>query len=243
MAERLQKFLAKSGIGSRRHCESLIKEGLVKVNGEVAKIGTSVSEKDEVEYDTKVIESSKEELKVIILNKPEGVLSSNAREKKIPITFDYLPKEGSQRNWISIGRLDINTSGLMLFTNNGNFANKCMHPSYQVDKEYLVRARGEFTQATKEKMLEGINIDGSRYKFTDIVEGEKTGSNQWFSVCLISGKNREVRKIFNYFDMEVSRLKRTRFGPIFLPSTLGKGQTKLLTEKEISELSQYGRKR
>jgi 23S rRNA pseudouridine2605 synthase len=243
MAERLQKFLAKSGIGSRRHCESLIKEGLVKVNGEVAKIGTSVSEKDEVEYDAKVIESSKEELKVIILNKPEGVLSSNAREKKIPITFDYLPKEGSQRNWISIGRLDINTSGLMLFTNNGNFANKCMHPSYQVDKEYLVRARGEFTQATKEKMLEGINIDGSKYKFTDIVEGEKTGSNQWFSVCLISGKNREVRKIFNYFDMEVSRLKRTRFGPIFLPSTLGKGQTKLLTEKEISELSQYGRKR
>ena len=243
MAERLQKFLAKSGIGSRRHCESLIKEGLVKVNGEVAKIGTSVSEKDEVEYDAKVIESSKEELKVIILNKPEGVLSSNVREKKIPITFDYLPKEGSQRDWISIGRLDINTSGLMLFTNNGNFANKCMHPSYQVDKEYLVRARGEFTQATKEKMLEGINIDGSRYKFTDIVEGEKTGSNQWFSVCLISGKNREVRKIFNYFDMEVSRLKRTRFGPIFLPSTLGKGQTKLLTEKEISELSQYGRKR
>jgi 23S rRNA pseudouridine2605 synthase len=243
MAERLQKFLAKSGIGSRRHCESLIKEGLVKVNGEIAKIGSSVSEKDEVEYDAKVIESSKEELKVIILNKPEGVLSSNAREKKIPITFDYLPKEGSQRNWISIGRLDINTSGLMLFTNNGNFANKCMHPSYQVDKEYLVRARGEFTQATKEKMLEGINIDGSRYKFTDIVEGEKTGSNQWFSVCLISGKNREVRKIFNYFDMEVSRLKRTRFGPIFLPSTLGKGQTKLLTEKEISELSQYGRKR
>lgn len=243
MAERLQKFLAKSGIGSRRHCESLIKEGLVKVNGEVAKIGTSVSEKDEVEYDAKVIESSKEELKVIILNKPEGVLSSNVREKKIPITFDYLPKEGSQRNWISIGRLDINTSGLMLFTNNGNFANKCMHPSYQVDKEYLVRARGEFSQATKEKMLEGINIDGSRYKFTDIVEGEKTGSNQWFSVCLISGKNREVRKTFNYFDMEVSRLKRTRFGPIFLPSTLGKGQTKLLTEKEISELSQYGRKR
>ena len=193
MAERLQKFLAKSGIGSRRHCESLIKEGLVKVNGEIAKIGSSVSEKDEVEYDAKLIESSKEELKVIILNKPEGVLSSNAREKKIPITFDYLPKEGSQRNWISIGRLDINTSGLMLFTNNGNFANKCMHPSYQVDKEYLVRARGEFTQATKEKMLEGINIDGSRYKFTDIVEGEKTGSNQWFSVCLISGKNREVR--------------------------------------------------
>jgi 23S rRNA pseudouridine2605 synthase len=240
---RLQKFLASAGVGSRRHCESLIKNKLILVNGDIAKIGCSVSVKDEVIYDSKIIQLSSEELKVIILNKPEGVLSSNVKEKKIPITFDYLPKEDAQRNWISIGRLDINTSGLMIFTNNGDFANKCMHPSYHVDKEYLVRARGEFTQAIKEKMLEGIDIDGGRYKFTDIVEGEKTGSNQWFSVCLISGKNREVRKIFNYFDMEVSRLKRTRFGPIFLPSTLGKGQTKPLTEKEISELSQYGRKR
>ena len=180
---RLQKFLASAGIGSRRHCESLIREKLILVNGDIAKIGCSVSEEDEVMYDSKIIQLSTEELKVIILNKPEGVLSSNVREKKIPITFDYLPKEDTQRNWISIGRSDINTTGLMLFTNNGNFANKCMHPSFQVDKEYLVRARGEFTQAIKEKMLEGINIDGRRYKFTDIVEGEKTASNQWFSVC------------------------------------------------------------
>lgn len=243
MKERLQKFLAKSGIGSRRYCESLIKDRLILVNGEIAKIGCSVSERDEVVYDSKVIQPSLEDLKVIILNKPEGVLSSNAREKKLPITFDYLPNENNQRNWISIGRLDINTSGLMLFTNDGSFANKCMHPSYLVDKEYLVRARGLFTPDIKAKMLEGVTIEGSIYKFTDIVEGEKTGSNQWFSVCLISGKNREVRKIFNHFDMEVSRLKRTRFGPIFLPSTLAKGKTKLLSEKEISELSQYGKKR
>jgi 23S rRNA pseudouridine2605 synthase len=154
-----------------------------------------------------------------------------------------MPDDGNQRNWISIGRLDINTSGLMLFTNDGGFANKCMHPSYKVDKEYLVRARGEFNQDIKSQMLKGIEIEGSLYKFTDIVEGEKKGTNQWFSVCLISGKNREVRKIFNHFDMDVSRLKRTRFGPIFLPSTLSKGKSKLLSQPEIVELSQYGAKK
>lgn len=243
MTERLQKFLAKSGIGSRRYCENLIKQGLVKVNGKIAKVGSSVSSKDEVEYDEKIIQAADEELKVVILNKPEGVLSSNAREKKLPIVFDYLPDDGNQRNWISIGRLDINTSGLMLFTNDGVFANKCMHPSYRVDKEYLVRARGEFNQEIKSQMLKGIKIEGSLYKFTDIVEGEKKGTNQWFSVCLISGKNREVRKIFNHFDMDVSRLKRTRFGPIFLPSTLSKGKSKLLSQPEIIELSEYGSKK
>jgi 23S rRNA pseudouridine2605 synthase len=241
--QRLQKFLASAGIGSRRYCESLIKDRLILVNGKIAKIGCSVSEKDEVLYDSKVIQPSLEDLKVIILNKPEGVVSSNAREKKLPIVFDYLPDDGNQRNWISIGRLDINTSGLMLFTNDGGFANKCMHPSYKVDKEYLVRARGDFNQDIKSQMLKGIEIEGSLYKFTDIVEGEKKGTNQWFSVCLISGKNREVRKIFNHFDMDVSRLKRTRFGPIFLPSTLSKGKSKLLSQSEIVELSQYGAKK
>lgn len=243
MTERLQKFLAKSGIGSRRYCESLIKEGLVKVNGNIAQVGCTVSSKDKVEYKDELIQAADEEIKVVILNKPEGVLSSNAREKKLPIVFDYLPDDGNQRNWISIGRLDINTSGLMLFTNDGGFANKCMHPSYKVDKEYLVRARGEFNQDIKSQMLKGIEIEGSLYKFTDIVEGEKKGTNQWFSVCLISGKNREVRKIFNHFNMDVSRLKRTRFGPIFLPSTLSKGKSKLLSQPEIVELSQYGAKK
>jgi 23S rRNA pseudouridine2605 synthase len=243
MTERLQKFLAKSGIGSRRYCENLIKQGLVKVNGKVAQVGCTVSSKDEVEYKEEIIQNADEELKVVILNKPEGVLSSNAREKKLPIVFDYLPDDGNQRNWISIGRLDINTSGLMLFTNDGGFANKCMHPSYKVDKEYLVRARGEFNQDIRSRMLKGIEIEGSLHKFTDIVEGEKKGTNQWFSVCLISGKNREVRKIFNHFDMDVSRLKRTRFGPIFLPSTLSKGKSKLLSRPEIEELSKYGFKK
>ncbi|MDC1242288.1 rRNA pseudouridine synthase [Gammaproteobacteria bacterium] len=241
MLERLQKFLAQAGIGSRRGCENFIKEGRVTVNGKVAKLGTKVSNEDLVEFDNKAIELKEVDIKVIALNKPEGVLSSTAREKKIPIVYDYLPNSANQRNWISIGRLDINTSGLMLFTNDGGFANYCMHPSNTIDREYLVRARGNFSIEKKNEMLKGIIIDGEKHQFTDVVEGEKIGSNQWFSVCLVSGKNREVRKIFQSLDLEVSRLKRTRFGPIFLPSTLKKGKTIELTQKEISELKNYGK--
>ena len=223
MAERLQKFLAKSGIGSRRYCEELIKSKKIKVNGQIALIGSSVNKNDEVEYDGNIISFTESEIRLLMLNKPEGVLSSNKKEKNIPIVFDFLPEGKSKIRWISIGRLDINSSGLMLFTNDGTFANYCMHPSSSIDREYLVRARGDFTKEKKEKMLSGIKIDNDIYRFTDIVEGEKQSSNQWFSVCLMSGKNREVRKIFNAVGLEISRLKRTRFGPIFLPSSLKKG--------------------
>ena len=238
MQERLQKFLANSGLGSRRFCESLIKEGKILVNGKVAELGSKVGLSDEIFYEGKVISRAKSDLKVILLNKPEGVLSSNVKEKNRSIVFDFLP-ENEGREWISIGRLDINSSGLMLFTNNGGFANYCMHPSNGFDKEYLVRARGNFNQKVKNSMLHGINLDGEIYKFSDIVEGEKKGTNQWFSVCLISGKNREVRKIFNAFDLEVSRLKRTRFGPIFLPSNLRPGKFLELSNKEIQSIKDY----
>jgi len=240
MAERLQKFLAKSGIGSRRYCEELIKSGKVLVNGEIPKIGISVGESDIVELDGKVISSIEAETKLLMLNKPEGVLSSSKREKDIPIIFDFLPKTTPKTRWISIGRLDINSSGLILFTNDGDFANFCMHPSSMIDREYLVRARGEFNEQKKQKMLSGIMIDGVEHKLSDIVEGEKNSSNQWFSVCLMSGKNREVRKIFNSIDLEISRLKRTRFGPIFLPSKLKKGDCLALSNKEIDALKNYG---
>ena len=128
----------------------------------------------------------------------------------------------------------------MLFTNDGNFANFCMHPSSMIDREYLVRARGNFTSEKRKQMLSGITIDGDIYKLSDIVEGEKISSNQWFSVCLMSGKNKEVRKLFNAVDLEVSRLKRTRFGPIFLPSSLKRGQCIELSNKEIDSLKNYG---
>ena len=240
MAERLQKFLAKSGIGSRRYCEELIKSKKIKVNGQIALIGSSVNKNDEVEYDGNIISFTESEIRLLMLNKPEGVLSSNKKEKNISIVFDFLPEGKSKIRWISIGRLDINSSGLMLFTNDGTFANYCMHPSSSIDREYLVRARGGFTKEKKEKMLSGIKIDDDIYRFTDIVEGEKQSSNQWFSVCLMSGKNREVRKIFNAVGLEISRLKRTRFGPIFLPSSLKKGGYIELSSKEIDSIKNYG---
>ena len=240
MAERLQKFLAKSGIGSRRYCEELIKSKKIKVNGQIALIGSSVNKNDEVEYDGNIISFTESEIRLLMLNKPEGVLSSNKKEKNIPIVFDFLPEGKSKTRWISIGRLDINSSGLMLFTNDGTFANYCMHPSSSIDREYLVRARGDFTKEKKEKMLSGIKIDQDIFRFTDIVEGEKQSSNQWFSVCLMSGKNREVRKIFNAVGLEISRLKRTRFGPIFLPSSLKKGGYIELSSKEIESIKNYG---
>ena len=240
MAESLQKLLAKSGIGSRRYCEELIKSKKIKVNGQIALIGSSVNKNDEVEYDGNIISFTESEIRLLMLNKPEGVLSSNKKEKNIPIVFDFLPEGKSKIRWISIGRLDINSSGLMLFTNDGTFANYCMHPSSSIDREYLVRARGDFTKEKKEIMLSGIKIDDDIYRFTDIVEGEKQSSNQWFSVCLMSGKNREVRKIFNAVGLEISRLKRTRFGPIFLPSSLIKGGYIELSSKEIESIKNYG---
>ena len=241
MAERLQKFLARSGVGSRRDCEKLIKSKKVIVNGQIAEIGSSVNKNDIVEYNGKTLSFIKTEIKLLILNKPEGVLSSTKREKDIPIVFDFLPESNKKMRWISVGRLDINSSGLMLFTNDGEFANFCMHPSSMIDREYLVRARGDFSNEIKKQMLDGVIIDGVKYQLSDIVEGEKNSSNQWYSVCLMSGKNKEVRKIFKAFNMEISRLKRTRFGPIFLPSNLRKGKCVELSNKEIDALKNYGR--
>ena len=241
MAERLQKFLARSGVGSRRDCEKLIKSKKVIVNGQIAEIGSSVNKNDIVEFNGKTLSFIQTEIKLLILNKPEGVLSSTKREKDMPIVFDFLPESNKKMRWISVGRLDINSSGLMLFTNDGDFANFCMHPSSMIDREYLVRARGDFSNEIKKQMLDGIIIDGVKYQLSDIVEGEKNSSNQWYSVCLMSGKNKEVRKIFKAFNMEISRLKRTRFGPIFLPSNLRKGKCVELSNKEIDALKNYGR--
>ena len=238
---RLQKFLAQAGLGSRRSCEQLIKDKKILVSGAIAELGSKVSETDEVFYAGKKIALKIADLKVIMLNKPPGVLSSRKDEKKIKLVFDYLPRTHNEPDWIAVGRLDINTSGLMLFTNDGTLAHQLMHPSFEVDREYLVRARGNFDEQKKKNMLAGVNIEDEIYKFSDIVPGEKQSSNQWFSVCMLTGKNREVRKLFESQDLEVSRLKRVRIGPIFLPSTLREGACANLTESQIQELQEYGK--
>ena len=238
---RLQKFLAQAGIGSRRSCEQLIKDSKIFVNGKVATLGEKVSENDEVIFEGQRILSKSSNLKVIILNKPRGVLSAKKDDKKIKLIFDFLPKIQNEPDWIAVGRLDINTSGLMLFTNDGNLAHQIMHPSFKIDREYLVRARGHFNDQKKKNMLSGVKIDHEIYKFSDIVPGEKQSTNQWFSVCMLTGKNREVRKLFESQDLEVSRLKRVRIGPIFLPSTLKEGECVNLSEAQINELKNYGK--
>ena len=238
---RLQKYLAQAGLGSRRSCEQLIKDKKILVNGNIAELGAKVSESDEVYYEGKKVSLKIADLKVIMLNKPPGVLSSRKDEKKIKLVFDYLPKTNNEPNWIAVGRLDINTSGLMLFTNDGTLAHQLMHPSFEVDREYLVRARGNFDEQKKQNMLAGVTIEDEIYKFSDVVPGEKQSSNQWFSVCMLTGKNREVRKLFESQDLEVSRLKRVRIGPIFLPSTLREGACANLTESQIKELQEYGK--
>ena len=238
---RLQKFLAQAGLGSRRSCEQFIKEKRVFVNGKVAVLGTKVSENDEVIFDDSRVLLKTADLKVIMLNKPRGVLSSKKDDKKIKLIFDFLPKVYNEPDWIAVGRLDVNTSGLMLFTNDGTFANQLMHPSFEIDREYLVRARGNFNEQKRKNMLSGVEIENDIYKFSDIVIGEKQSSNQWFTVCMLTGKNREVRKLFESQDLEVSRLKRVRIGPIFLPSTLREGSCINLTEAQIKELQNYGK--
>ncbi len=238
---RLQKYLAQAGLGSRRSCEQLIKDKKILVNGNIAELGAKVSESDEVYYEGKKVSLKIADLKVIMLNKPPGVLSSRKDEKKIKLVFDYLPKTHNEPDWIAVGRLDINTSGLMLFTNDGTLAHQLMHPSFEVDREYLVRARGNFDEQKKKNMLAGVTIEDEIYKFSDVVSGEKQSSNQWFSVCMLTGKNREVRKLFESQDLEVSRLKRVRIGPIFLPSTLREGACANLTESQIKELQEYGK--
>ena len=238
---RLQKFLAQAGLGSRRSCEQFIKDNRVSVNGKVAALGTKVSENDEVAFDGKRVLPKAADLKVIMLNKPRGVLSSKRDDKKIKLVFDFLPQVFNEPDWIAVGRLDINTSGLMLFTNDGTLAHQLMHPSFEIDREYLVRARGNFNEQKKKNMLLGVEIEDEIYQFSDIVPGEKQSSNQWFSVCMLTGKNREVRKLFESQDLEVSRLKRVRIGPIFLPSTLKEGFCIKLTEAQIKELQNYGK--
>ena len=238
---RLQKYLAQAGLGSRRSCEQLIKDRKILVNGDVAELGAKVSDADEVYCEGKKISLRIADLKVIMLNKPPGVLSSRKDEKKIKLVFDYLPKTHNEPDWIAVGRLDINTSGLMLFTNDGTLAHQLMHPSFDVDREYLVRARGNFDEQKKKNMLAGVIIEDEIHKFSDVVPGEKQSSNQWFSVCMLTGKNREVRKLFESQDLEVSRLKRVRIGPIFLPSTLREGACANLTESQIKELQEYGK--
>lgn len=236
--ERLQKVLAQAGLGSRREIERWISVGRVSVNGEKASLGDRVVPSDRVSVDGKRVNlqsTPDQEYRVIVYSKPEGVICSRSDPEGRPTVFENLPKLKNQR-WISVGRLDINTSGLLILTTDGELANRLMHPSYEVDREYAVRVRGDVDDKVVQALKEGVLLDDGMAKFTDIQSAGGDSSNQWFHVVLMEGKNREVRRLWESQGVQVSRLKRVRYGCIFLPSRLKVGAWEELNNKEINEL-------
>ncbi|MFK7864397.1 MAG: 23S rRNA pseudouridine(2605) synthase RluB [Pseudohongiellaceae bacterium] len=238
MTEKLQKVLARAGFGSRREVEAWIGKGRVKVNGKVAKIGDRVDSDDQVTVDGKKLASQTKqrfERRVLLYNKPENEICTRKDPEGRRTVFDKLPPIKHGR-WVSVGRLDINTSGLLLFTTDGELANKLMHPSFQIEREYAVRVMGEVTQEIVDAMHKGVMIEGHLCRFTDIQYFAGDGANQWYHVVLLEGRNREVRKLWESQGLKVSRLKRVRFGPIFIPSRITKGQLQELPKQEIDKL-------
>ena len=237
MADKLQKVLAAAGYGSRRELEQWISDGRVQVNGRVAKLGDRVSSDDTVIVDGKRARllGTDQRIRVLVYNKPEGEVCTRSDPEGRKTVFDRLPRLSGER-WIVVGRLDINTTGLLLFTNNGELANRLMHPSYEVDREYLVRVHGQVDDAMIKRLREGVLLDDGIAKFSDVVPGERVGSNGWYTVALMEGRNREVRRLWESQGVEVNRLKRVRFGPIFMPSYVRKGQWIELDDKSLSDV-------
>ncbi len=237
--ERLQKLLARAGIGSRRAIEELIEAGRISVNGEAAVMGQKASIHDRIELDGRRIDvdaAAQVVRRVLVYNKPEGEVTSRDDPEGRPTVFDHLPRLKDQR-WISVGRLDLNTSGLMLFTTDGELANRLMHPSHEIDREYAVRIFGEVDEAMIARLLEGVLLDDGMARFSDISPAGGSGLNRWFHVTLMEGRNREVRRLWESQGVQVSRLKRVRYGPIFLPSRLSVGRWEELGQKAADDLS------
>ena len=228
MTEKLQKILASAGLGSRREIETWLQAGRVKVDGKEAKLGDRAERSASITVDGKPVALQTEKTRLIMLNKPEGVICSRKVDK--PSVFELLPELPYGR-WVSIGRLDINTSGLLLFSNDGELANKLMHPSSNLEREYLVRVLGDINDTMLGNMLKGVMLDDGMAKFEEILGPRGKGKNVWFNVMLKEGRKREVRRLWESQDCQVSRLKRIRYGRYSLPRELAVG--------DVLELSNF----
>jgi len=225
-SEKLQKVLANLGLGSRREIEGWISEGRVSVNGAVATLGDRVDEAAQLRVDGRLIARHQEQktCRVLMYNKPEGELCTRKDEAGRPTVFDRLPQMKGGR-WIAIGRLDLNTSGLLLFTNDGELANRLMHPSHEIEREYAVRVFGEVTPDALRNLRRGVKLEDGPAKFTTLRarKQDEDSQNQWFDVTLNEGRNREVRRLWESQNVQVSRLIRLRYGPLSLKKRLPQG--------------------
>ncbi|CDZ79199.1 Ribosomal large subunit pseudouridine synthase B [Legionella massiliensis] len=234
-SERLQKILSQAGLGSRREIERWIEQGLVAVNGKVAKLGDGASAEDKISVNGRLIANplkTQAKTRILVYHKPVGEISSRNDPKHSRTVFDKLPPL-KQGRWVQVGRLDINTSGLLIFTNDGELANRLMHPKFALEREYAVRVRGQVSQEALNAMLKGVELDDGKAQFKRIEFRGGEGTNAWYHVVLTEGRNREVRRLWQSQGVEVSRLIRIRYGKLTMPRSLARGNYKELVPKEV----------
>ncbi len=238
--QKLQKILAQAGLGSRRDMEELIKAGRVTVNGQVAELGARIGDEDMVRVDRKNVRvrAAGKMPRIMLYHKPEGEIVSRDDPEGRASVFDRLPQMRTSK-WIAIGRLDFNTSGLLIFTTSGELANHLMHPRFEVEREYAVRTLGTLTPEQMEQLTAGIELEDGTANFDTISDQGGEGSNHWYRVVLREGRNREVRRMFEAVGLTVSRLMRVRFGAINLPPRLKRGQTLELDPLQVRQILKW----
>ncbi|ORU89979.1 MAG: 23S rRNA pseudouridylate synthase B [Cycloclasticus sp. symbiont of Poecilosclerida sp. M] len=238
--ERIQKLLAQAGLGSRREIERWIVDGSISVNGATASLGDKITVREVVKLRGRIVKLADKlqrmDTKVLIYHKPAGEIVSRKDPEGRPTVFKKLPKLAAGR-WVAVGRLDINTQGLLMFTNDGDLANKLMHPSQQIDREYAVRVMGNITSETAETLVNGVDLEDGRARFEDVQEAGGEGVNRWFHVVVAEGRNRVVRRLWESQNCKVSRLIRVRYGSVFLPPGLPTGRFELLDKKGLEALN------
>lgn len=233
--QRLQKLIAQAGLASRRQAEAWIEAGRVQVNGKLAKLGDRAASDDVVTVDGQPLPEGAGSCQVLVYHKPAGQITSRSDERERPTVFDDLP-ELSHGRWIAVGRLDFQTSGLLLLTTDGELANRLMHPSSQIQRRYLARIRGVPSREQLEKLEAGVNLEDGIAQFEYLREKQGKGSNRWYEVALREGRNREVRRIWQAVGLEVNRLIRIGYGPVSLAQDHSAGEVRWLSRKEIREL-------
>lgn len=240
VSQKLQKVLAEAGLGSRREMEAWIAAGRITVNGEVATLGMRVTVSDQVRVDRRPLRQNtgQEFPRILIYHKPEGEIVSRDDPGERKTVFERLPRLGNGR-WISVGRLDFNTEGLLVFTTSGELANRLMHPGFSVEREYAVRVMGELTQDHLDQLTSGVELEDGPANFDRIVEEGGEHSNRWYRVVIREGRNREIRRMFAVVGMMVSRLIRVRFGMINLPARVRRGQMLELDVHQVAAVLKW----